>query len=126
MSDLYPVDSTELRQRGTRGIMSAAGGIGLLIVNSLLHLPLIGGIISGGLVIVGLSALFSKSKTDKIAGGVALIAGAAGLSTVLKSIPVLGAIAGFSSFVIGAGAVALLGIGGWNIFKFVKGLKSRA
>jgi len=82
--------------------------------------------LSGGLVIVGLGALFGKTKTDKVVGGVALVAGIAGLSVLLKAVPILGAIAGLSSFAIGAGAVALLAFGGWNIFKFIKGLRSRA
>jgi hypothetical protein len=126
MNDYYPVDSNDLRARGTKGVMSAIGGVGLLGVNALLHLPLLGGLISGALVIVGLGALFSKTKGNKLAGGVAVVAGAAGLSAVLRSVPILGALAGFSSFVIGAGAVALLAYGGWNIYKFVKGLRSRA
>jgi hypothetical protein len=130
MSENYPVDPSDLRARGTKGVMSTAGGVGLLVVNSILHLPLLGGIISGALVVVGLGALFGRSKTDKVAGGIALLAGMAGLSTVLYKLPVLGgvlgSIGGFASFVIGAGAVVLLGIGGWNIYKFVKGLRSRA
>jgi hypothetical protein len=126
MSDYYPVDTNELRARGTKGVMSAIGGVALLGVNTILHLPLLGAVISGGLVLVGLGALFGKSKTDKVVGGIALVAGAAGLSSVLHAVPIIGAVAGFSSFIIGAGAVALLAFGGWNIFKFVKGLKSRA
>ena len=126
MSDNYPVDSSDLRGRGTKGVMSAIGGGALLIVNTLLHLPLLGAILSGGLVIVGLGALFGKAKTDKVVGGVALVAGIAGLSAVLKAVPILGAIAGLSSFAIGAGAVALLGYGAFNIFRFIKGLRSRA
>jgi len=106
--------------------MSVVGGVGLLVVNSLLHLPILGFVVSGALVVVGLGALFGRAKTDKLAGGVALLAGAAGLSTVLYKVPIIGALAGFASFVIGAGAVVLLGIGGWNIYKFVKGLRSRA
>jgi hypothetical protein len=126
MGDNYPVDSRDLSKRGTRGVISAGAGVGLILVNSILHFPLLGGVISGALVLVGLAGLFGRSKTDKLAGGVALVAGAAGLSTVLRSVPILGAIAGFSSFVIGAGAVALLGYGAWNIFKFIKGLRNRA
>jgi len=97
-----------------------------MVVNSVLHFPLIGGLISGGLLLVGIAGLFGRSKTDKLAGGGALLIGAAGLSSVLKSVPILGALAGFSSFVMGAGAVALLGYGAYNIYKFVKGLRSRA
>jgi uncharacterized membrane protein len=45
---------------------------------------------------------------------------------VFRHIPILGAIAGFSSWIVGSGAVALLGYGIWNIYKFVKGLRNRA
>jgi hypothetical protein len=126
MSDNYPVDSKDLSKRGTRGIISTGAGVGLIIVNSILHFPLVGAVIGGALILLGLTGLFGKTKTDKLAGTVAVVVGAAGLSTVFRSIPILGAIAGFSSFVVGAGAVALLGYGAWNIFKFVKGLRSRA
>jgi hypothetical protein len=124
--DNYPVDSRDLSKRGTRGIMSTGAGIGLLIVNSIIHFPLVGAIIGGGLVVLGLTGLFGRTKTDKLAGTAAVVVGIAGLSTVFRHIPILGAIAGFSSWIVGAGAVALLGYGIWNIYKFVKGLRNRA
>ena len=124
--DNYPVDSSDLSKRGTRGVVSAGVGIGLIVVNSILHFPVVGAIIGGGLAILGLTGLLSRTKTDKVAGAVALAVGVAGLSTVFRHVPILGAIAGFSSFIVGAGAIGLLIYGGFNIFKFIKGLRNRA
>jgi hypothetical protein len=118
MSDYYPVDPSDLRDRGTRGVMSAIGGVGLLGVNALISIPVIGWVVGGALVLFGISGLFGKSKTDKTSGGLMLAAGGAGLAAIL--------LPGLTHFLLGAGGAVLLGYGAWNIFKFVKGLKSRA
>jgi hypothetical protein len=118
MGDYYPVDSSDLRARGTKGVMSAIGGVGLLGVNALLSIPIVGWVIGGGLVVLGISGLFGRSKTDKATGGIMMAAGAAGLAALL--IPHL------THALLGLGGFALLAFGGWNIYKFVKGLRSRA
>jgi len=118
MNDNYPVDPKELRERGTRGIMAAGAGLGLWGVNSLIHIPVVGWIVGGGLVVLGLMGLFGKTKTDRVSGGVLIGAGAAGLATIL--------LPGLTSFLLGAGGLALVGYGAYNIVKFVKGLKNRA
>jgi hypothetical protein len=116
--DNYPVDSSELRGRGTKGVLSAAGGLGLLGVNALIHIPVVGWILGGLLVAVGISGVFGKSKTDKTSGAIMMAAGAAGLAAIL--------LPKFTSFLLGAGGLVLLGYGAWNIYKFVKGLRDRA
>jgi hypothetical protein len=118
MSDNYPMDPQELRNRGTKGIMSAGVGVGLLVVNAIIHIPVVGWIIGGGLAIFGLSGLFGKTKTDRASGTILLAAGAAGLATIF--LPHL------TSFLLGAGGLGLIAYGAWNIVKFVKGLRSRA
>jgi hypothetical protein len=118
MSDNYPVDSSDLRARGTKGVMSAIGGVGLLGVNALISIPVIGWVVGGGLVLLGISGLFGKSRTDKTTGGLMMAAGGAGLAALL--LPSL------THALLGLGGVALLAFGGWNIFKFIKGLRSRA
>jgi hypothetical protein len=118
MSDLYPVDPTEIRQRGMKGVMSAIGGVGLLGVNALIHIPVVGWVIGGALALFGIMGLLKRDKSDKAANGIMLAAGAAGLATIF--LPHL------TGFLLGSGAVALLAYGGFNIYKFVKGLKSRA
>ena len=62
--DNYPVDSTELRGRGTKGVMSAVAGLGLLGVNALIHIPIVGWILGGILVVVGIG----QSKLRDLAG----------------------------------------------------------
>jgi hypothetical protein len=116
--DNYPVDSSDLRSRGTRGVMSAVAGVGLLGVNALMHIPVVGWILGGALILVGISGIFGKSKTDKTSGGLMMAAGAAGLAAIL--LPKL------TGFLLGAGAIALLGYGAFNIYKFIKGLRNRA
>ncbi len=118
MSDYYPVDPADLRARGTKGVMCAIGGVGLLGVNAILSIPVVGWIVGGGLVLLGISGLFGKSKTDKFTGGLMMAAGAAGLATIV--LPHL------THSLLGFGGFALLAFGAWNIFKFVKGLRSRA
>lgn len=117
VSDNYPVDPNELREQGTRGIMATGAGIGLFGINALIHVPVLGTIIGGGLVLLGLMGLFGKSKTDKVSGGVLLAAGAAGIATIFMK--------GFSGFVLSAGGIALVGYGLFNVFKFIRGLKHR-
>ena len=116
--DNYPVDSNSLRNQGTKGVMSAVGGVALLGVSALISIPVVGWVICGGLVLFGVGGLFGKSKTDKTSGGLMMAAGAAGLAGIL--------LPHFTRGLLGLGAVALLGYGAWNIFKFVRGLRDRA
>jgi hypothetical protein len=118
MSDLYPVDSTELRSRGTRGVMAAIGGVGLLGVGALVSTPIVAGIVGGVLALAGLTGIFSKKKSDRSTGGLVLAVGGIAIASAFLHGPLSG--------LISLGGVILLGFGGWNIFKFVKGLKSRA
>jgi hypothetical protein len=118
MGEYYPMDPQEIRNRGTKGIMAAGAGVGLWVVNALIHIPVVGWIIGGGLVFLGISGLFGKSKTDRASGSIMVAAGVAGLATIL--LPHL------TNFLLGAGGLALVGYGAWNIVKFVKGLRSRA
>jgi hypothetical protein len=114
----YQVSSNELRERGTKGIMSAGAGLGLWGISALLNIPVVGWVIGGGLVVLGLMGVFGKSRTDKVSGGVMMAAGVAGIATIFLH--------GLTTFVLGAGGFGLLAYGGWNIFKFVKGLRHRA
>jgi len=118
MSDNYPVDSNELRNKGTKGVMAAAGGIGLWGVNALLSVPVLGWIIGGALVVFGVSGILGKTKTDRASGALMTAAGAAGLVSIV--------LPGLRSFLLGTGGFALIAYGAWNIFKFVKGLRERA
>jgi hypothetical protein len=118
MSDNYPVDSSELRQKGTKGVISAAGGAGLMIVGSLVASPVMAGIIGGVLAILGLTGVVSKKKSDRSTGAVVLGVGGIAIASAFLHGPLSG--------LLSLGGLALLVYGGINIFKFVKGLRSRA
>jgi hypothetical protein len=116
--DSYPVDSSDLRSRGTKGVLSAVGGLGLLGVSALISIPVIGWVVCGALALFGVTGLFGKKSGDKATGTIMLVAGAAGLAGIL--LPHL------TRGLLGAGAFALLAYGAWNIYKFVRGLRDRA
>jgi hypothetical protein len=107
----YPVDPSDLRGTGTRGVMAAGAGLGLWVVNSLIHIPVLGWAIGGALLVFGAMGLLGKNRSNRAPGGLLMAAGAAGLATIL---------------LLGAGGLALVAYGGWNIFKFVRGLRDRA
>lgn len=118
MGDYYPVDAAEVRKNGMRGVLSTGAGLGLLLFNSLLHVPVLGWILSGGLVALGVMGLAGKNNSDKMTGTIMMGAGALGLASIFLK--------GLTGFLLGAGALVLLGFGAFSLFKFVKGLKSRS
>ena len=117
MGDYYPVDAGEVRKNGMRGVISTGAGIGLMLFNSLLHIPVVGWIVGGALVVLGVMGLAGKNRTDKTTGTVLIGAGALGLSSFIFK--------GLTGFALGAAGLGLLGYGIFNLFKFAKGLKSR-
>lgn len=135
MSDLEPVGNKEISDAGVKGIGATIGGVGLLIVQGVAGFlgGLVGLVVGGIAVVLGAGSLASKSSTDRRGGAIALAAGAVlalpGLAHLLGGVPIVGSIlkvaGGFSAFVVGAGALGLLGYGIFNIIKFVKGLRSR-
>ena len=118
MGDNYPVDATEVRKRGVQGVISTGAGIGLMLVNSLLHLPVIGWILSGGLVILGIMGLVGKEKNDKVTGTALMVAGGLGLASII--------LPGLASFLLGVGGLGLVGFGIYSLVKFAQGMKSRS
>jgi hypothetical protein len=118
MNDM--VSTSTLAKQGVAAVGGIAGGIGLWVLSLLSHIPIIG-LIAGGLVtLIGVGALSSHEPEDKRAG---LVTTAAGGLTVLSNI---GIFAGAASGLMGIAIVGLLGMGGWNAYKFMKGLKTRA
>ena len=117
MSDNYPVESKNLSEKGTRGIMSTGAGIGLLGVNALLGVPVLGWILSAGLLGLGALGVFGKTKTDKVSGGLLTAAGVAGLTTML--------VPGLAHFVLGAGGLGLVLYGIVNFASFLGGLRKK-
>ena len=117
MGDNYPTDSGEVRKHGMRGVVATGAGIGLILFNSLLHIPVLGMILGGGLVALGLMGLIGKNRTDKTTGTVLIVAGAFGLASFFLK--------GFTGFILGTAGLGLIGFGVFSLFKFAKGLKSR-
>jgi hypothetical protein len=118
MSDNYPMDPSDLRQKGTKGVMSAVGGVGLMVVSGLVASPILAGIIGGGLALLGLGGVFSKKRSDRTTGGLVLAVGGIAIASAFLHGPLSG--------LLGLGGLALLVYGGINIYKFVKGLRDRA
>lgn len=118
MGDYYPADRSEVTKNGVRGVMATGAGLGVLVFNSLLGIPLVGPILGGALVVLGVIGVVGRTKNDKVTGTVLIGAGVLGLASfVLK---------GLTSFLLGAGGFVLIGLGLFSLYKFVKGLKSRA
>jgi len=113
MSDYHPADPQVVRANGVRGVLSAGAGVGLVLFNMLTKIPVIGYILSGGLVVIGVMGFLGKDKTDKATSSILMGAGILGLASMV--VPGL----------IGLAALALIGYGGYNLFKF-KGVKTRA
>jgi hypothetical protein len=106
-----------LSDKGTKGIMSAGAGLGLLGVNALLGVPVLGWALSAGLVLLGAIGLFGKTKTDKTSGSILTAAGVAGLATMF--------LPGLARGLLGAGGLGLLIYGIVNIGSFLSGLRRK-
>ncbi len=108
------VPTRALVKEGTKGIGGIAGGAALLILRALTGTIL--GPIFGGILTIGGIGVAAASKEDRVAGGV--VAGVGAL-TVLSSF------VGFGSTLLLVGGLGLLGVGGFSLYKFIKGLRSR-
>ncbi len=125
MNDLTPKTTQEIRKSGVVGVGSSIAGAGLLILNAFAGGW--GGLIVGGLVgLGGFGIMGSKEGSDKKMGGLVLTAGAVTAVVSLTRIIFGGNfISGLGSFALWASGIGLLGLGVYNIVRFVKGLKSR-
>jgi hypothetical protein len=108
-------------KQGVQGVVSLAGGVGAFILAGVSG-GILGIIIGGVLTVAGLA--LSGSKHERGAGIITTVVGAA---TIAASLPVLHGIFGglVHGLMIGAGII-LVGLGGWSLFKFFRGLKSRS
>ena len=116
MSDLVPRKT--LVKQATKGLGGLGGGIVLLVLSSLGGVPAL--VVGGVLAVVG--AVISTSKDDRSAG---LVTAAAGVLTILAGIP-LAALSAISGSLMIASGIGLIAAGGYNLFKFIRGLKSRS
>jgi len=115
MGELVP--RKDMVKQALMGIGGIGGGIAIWALSGL---PMLAGIIVGGIIgVIGL-ALSSSSK-DRTAGLITLGAGA--LLAISKiPIPFLH---GISGFILGVAGLGLLVVGGISLFKFIKNLNAR-
>jgi hypothetical protein len=111
------------------GVGAGVAGVGLLVLNAFSGGW--AGLVVGGLVVLGgLGIMGSKGSSDpkdKRLGGLVATAGAVTAGAALfQVLPGLQGLHNLGSFVLWASGIGLLGLGIWNIVKFVKGLKSRS
>lgn len=118
MSDYYPVDTAEVKKHGMRGIISTGAGVGIILFNSLLHIPVLGWVFGGAMVVLGVMGFFGRTRTDKTTGKILMGAGLFGIASMIFK--------GFTGFILGTAGAGLIGYGLFNLFKFAKGLKSRS
>mgnify|MGYP006299969141 CR=1 FL=1 len=120
MNELVPRE--RLLRQGMTGIGSTGAGLGLLLLRSVtqfgagLSLP---GLVVGGVLVVAGAGLSAGKRADRI-GGTAIAAG--GLLTGLASLPLVG---GLASALMWLGGLGLVGTGAVNLYRFVRGLRSR-
>lgn len=120
-NDGYPSTST-LSKQGITAVGCTAGGIFLLIMQTIARSTVLGLILGGIACVVGIISLASRDSTDKKAG--AIITGAGVLVMLSKTkIPFIGPLSGV---LISISAVGLLALGVWNAIKFFIGLKKRS
>jgi hypothetical protein len=109
MSDI--VSRSEVTKSGVKAVGAIAGGVTLLILAAV---PLFG-IIAGGVLLVAGLAL-SSSKSDRTAGIVTAVVGAASLVT--------GIFHGVS-WIMQAAGILFIGTGIYALVKFFRGMKTR-
>jgi hypothetical protein len=113
----YPSDKT-LNKQGVAAVGGIAGGVALFILGVL---PPVVGIVLGAVAgVVGISALRSRDREDRLPGLIITIAG--GLSIFSK----VGMARPLAATLLGIGALGLLLTGIWNGVKFLRGLKRRS
>jgi hypothetical protein len=118
MSDIVP--RSQLTKQGVQGTIAVAGGIGVLVLASLGGL--LGVVVGAVIAVVGIA--LSGGKKERTAG---LVIAGLGAVTAVSSLPVLGSLfGGLFHWIMGAGGVILLAVGGISLFRFFSNLRKRA
>ncbi len=110
------VSRDQLVKQGGKGLAGVGGGIAMLALSGLAPVP---SLIIGGIVGVTGLAVASSSKEDQTAG---YVAAGAGALTALTAVPFIGGLAGT---IMTLGGVGLLVAGGYSLYRFYKGMRSR-
>jgi hypothetical protein len=118
----YVVPRKTLVKYGTKAVGGVTGGVVLLILRGIATSGS-GAISWAGLITGGILALvgygLSRSKDDRTLGYTAVGAGAL---TAVAALPIIGGLAGALMWISGIGLIV---VGGINLFKFLKGKKTR-
>lgn len=113
MNEVVP--RKELERNAMTGIGGIGGGLAILAVSSVITgNPIIGLVVAAGMGFGGYT--MTKSAEDRTAGKVLMGVGA---------ITALSALTGFGSGIFSLAGIGLIGWGGYSIYKFLKGMKSR-
>jgi hypothetical protein len=114
--------TSRLSKLGISAVGYTAGGLFILLLNTIARSPILGFIVGGIVCLFGIGAFLSKDSTDKKAGFIIMAAGAL---TILSKIgiPVITA---FSGTILGISTFGLLALGIWNGIRFFIGLKKRS
>lgn len=117
----YPSTSV-LSRLGLTAIICIAGGLFLLIMQTIAQKGVLGFIVGGIACVLGIVSMLSKDSADKKAG---LLIGIAGLLVLISKtkIPYVASVSGILIIIAAAG---LLFLGIWSAIKFFIGLKKRA
>ncbi len=113
MGDIVP--RKEVERDGIRGFGGVAGGVGLLVLTSLSHVPVVGLVAGAALTAIGLGV--AGSSRDRAAGTVAT---AAGILTILSNVIHRG------GGLLWLGGIGLLAFGGYSLYNFFRKLKARS
>jgi hypothetical protein len=116
MSDIVP--RSQVSRSGVQGVVSIAGGVAAFVLAAVSSVPWLGFVVGAVIAVAGFA--LSRGKKDRVAG---VIIGVVGVATLAVSLPLFGGLA--HTLLIGAGVV-LVGIGGWSLLKFFRGMKSRS
>ena len=115
------VPANVLSQQGVTAVGGIVGGAALFILG---RLPWLVGVPLGIIAaVVGISALRSRDRADRLQG---LAITGAGALVFFSKLPALKMIQPLAGTLLGVGAFGLLALGIWNGIKFLRGLKSRS
>lgn len=113
MNEVVP--RRELEKNAMSGIGGVGGGLALIALSSIITgSPIIGLIVAGGLAAGGFA--MTKSPEDRTIGKATIAAGV---------VTGIAAITGIGTGLLSLAGFGLVGFGGWSIYKFIKGMKSR-
>jgi hypothetical protein len=114
MSDIVP--RNQVTRQGVVGVAALGGGVALLVLAG----GGLFGIIAGGALLVAGLALTS-SRSDRTAGVVAIVVGAASLATGIlgHALPII-------TWLMRASGIVLLGTGIYSLVRFFSNLRKRS